>query len=250
VIGLDEKVAVVTGGAQGIGRAIVERFSREGAAVVSLDVDEEQGRAQASSRVAFIRCDVGVETDVRAALTAGVERFGRLDILVNNAGVNAYFDAPSLTEEEWDRFFDIDLKSAWLCAKHAIPHMRTAAGGSIVNVASIHALLTTKGMFPYAAAKAGLVGLTRSLALDHGPDGIRVNAVCPGYTRTRLTMDALLASADPDEAERAVGALHALGRIGEPAEVASVVAFLASDDASFITGTAVHVDGGLSARFA
>jgi len=110
----------------------------------------------------------------------------------------------------WDRFFDIDLKSAWLSTKHAIPHLRSAGGGSIVNVASIHALLTARGMFPYAAAKAGLVGLTRSLALNHGPDGIRVNAVCPGYTRTRLTMDALLAKPDPEEAEGAIGALHAL----------------------------------------
>jgi NAD(P)-dependent dehydrogenase (short-subunit alcohol dehydrogenase family) len=250
VIGLDGKVAVVTGGAQGIGRAVVERLSREGAAVVSLDIDEEKGRELTSSRVAFVRCDVAVEDDVRAAIAAGVERFGGLDILVNNAGVNAYFDAPSMTEDEWDRFFDIDLKSAWLCAKHAIPHMRSAGGGSIVNVASIHALLTARGMFPYAAAKAGLVGLTRSLALNHGSEGIRVNAVCPGYTRTRLTTDALLAKPDPEEAERAIGALHALGRIGEPSEIAGVVAFLASDDASFVTGTAVHVDGGLSARYA
>jgi NAD(P)-dependent dehydrogenase (short-subunit alcohol dehydrogenase family) len=155
-----------------------------------------------------------------------------------------------MTETEWDRFLDIDLKAAWLCARRAIPGMRDAGGGAIVNVASIHARLTRRGMFPYAAAKAGLVGLTRSMALELGRDGIRVNAVCPGFVRAGLVLERLEQAADRHEAERLMREQHPLGRIGEPEEIASVVAFLASDEASSVTGAAWTVDGGLSARFA
>jgi NAD(P)-dependent dehydrogenase (short-subunit alcohol dehydrogenase family) len=155
-----------------------------------------------------------------------------------------------MTEAEWDRFLAIDLKAAWLCARRVIPGMRASGGGAIVNVASIHAQMTRRGMFPYAAAKAGVVGLTRSLALELGPDAIRVNAVCPGFVRAGLVLERLERAADPVVAERRMLEQHPLGRIGEPDEIASVVAFLASDDASYVTGAAWPVDGGLSARFA
>jgi NAD(P)-dependent dehydrogenase (short-subunit alcohol dehydrogenase family) len=250
------KVAVVTGGAQGIGRAIVEKFAQEGARVSFLDRDEAAGAATARelgggpTSVTFTRADVTREDEVGAALAQVVRRHGGLDVLVNNAGVNAYFDAAAMTEAEWDAVFAVDLKGTWLCCKHALPAMRRAGAGSIVNIASIHATLTMAGMFPYAAAKAGLVGLTRSLALDAAPAHIRVNAVLPGWTRTRLVEEWFRMQPDPAEAERRVLAVHPLGRLSTPMEVANLVAFVASDEASAITGAALAVDGGLSARFA
>lgn len=247
------KVALVTGGAQGIGRAIVEKLAREGARVTFVDLEEAAGAAVArelGDGVAFLRADVTREREVKDATEEIVRRAGRLDVLVNNAGVNAYFDATSMTEAAWDAVFAVDLKGAWLCAKHALPAMKRAGGGSIVNIASIHASLTIAGMFPYAAAKSGLVGLTRSLALDHAPANIRVNAVLPGWTRTRLIEEWFRKQPDPDEAERKVLAVHPLGRLSTPMEVANLVAFVASDEASAITGAALAVDGGLGARFA
>jgi NAD(P)-dependent dehydrogenase (short-subunit alcohol dehydrogenase family) len=194
--------------------------------------------------------DIRRESDVVQAVAQVTEHLGPADVLVNNAGINTRFDAATMTEQEWDDVFAVDLKGAWLCCKHVLPEMRRRRRGSIVNIASIHARLTTAGMFPYAAAKSGLVGLTRSLALDLGPEGIRVNAVCPGWTRTRLVDEAFALAADPVAMERAVNAAHPLGRIGAPSEIANVVTFVASDEASFVTGSEIYVDGGLSARFA
>ena len=174
----------------------------------------------------------------------------RWTLLVNNAGVNAGFDPVSMSPDEWDAFFAVDLRSMWLCARAVLPRMRERGGGSIVNVASIQATLTQAGAFPYAAAKAGVLGLTTSLALEEGPFGIRVNAVSPGYTRTRLVVDALQATGDSDAAEREIAAKHALGRIAEPEEVANMILVLASPLASFVTGANVAVDGGLGCRYA
>ena len=248
------KVAVVTGGAQGIGRAIVEKLAREGARVCFLDRDEAAGamtlREIGDPGVSFTRADITREKEVAAAMEEVGRAGGRLDVLVNNAGINAYFDAAAMTEAEWDSVFAVDLKGAWLCCKHALPMMKRQGGGSIVNIASIHASLTMAGMFPYAAAKSGLVGLTRSLALDYAPANIRVNAVLPGWTRTRLVEEWFRRQPDPAEAERKVLAVHPLGRLATPMEVANLVAFVASDEASAITGAALAVDGGLGARFA
>jgi NAD(P)-dependent dehydrogenase (short-subunit alcohol dehydrogenase family) len=253
---LQNKVAAVTGGAQGIGRAIVEKFHSEGARVALLDIDEVRGSVVATTLgesdpgVLFMRCDITREADVERAFAAMVEQFGGLDILVNNAGVNTYFDATTMTESEWESVFAVDLKGAWLCAKHAIPMMRRRGGGSIVNIASLHAFMTTYGMFPYAAAKSGLVGLTRSMALDFGPEQIRVNAICPGWTRTQLVDEWLQLQPEGAAAEQRVLDQHPLRRMATPAEIANFVSFVASDEASFITGAALVIDGGLSARFA
>jgi NAD(P)-dependent dehydrogenase (short-subunit alcohol dehydrogenase family) len=248
---LDGKVAVVTGGARGIGRAIVEKFIAEGARVTCVDVDAAGGReaqraiGAPAGAIAFERADVTREADVARALAAVASAHGTIDVLVNNAGINAYFDATAMTEAEWDAVFGVDLKGAWLCCKHALPAMKQAGRGSIVNIASIHATLTIAGMFPYAAAKSGLVGLTRSLALDYAPLGIRVNAVLPGWTRTRLVEDWFRMQPDPAAAERRVLQAHPLRRIATPAEIANLVAFVASDEASAIVGATLAADCGL-----
>jgi NAD(P)-dependent dehydrogenase (short-subunit alcohol dehydrogenase family) len=239
-------VAIVTGGTRGIGRATVERLVADGYAVVFCG-REEPTEAPGGDAV-FVRCDVGVEQTVEVLVYACIARFGPPTLLVNNAGVNATYDATTMTDAEWERFFAIDLKAAWLCAKHALPHMIEAGGGAIVNVSSIHAVVTRAGFFPYAAAKAGLLGLTRSLALDYGPHGVRVNCVCPGFTRTRLVEEALDLSDDRAAAERRMLGGVALGRIAEPAEIADVIAFLGSSQAAYVTGTSLIVDGGLTAR--
>lgn len=246
------EIAIVTGGSRGIGLAIVELFLAEGAKVVFCGRDQAVGEHVladlASDDAAFVAADVGVERDVAAVAAACRERFGDATVLVNNAGVNANFDATEMSEDEWDRFFAIDLKAAWLGAKHVLPAMRTAGHGSIVNVSSLHGFVTLEGFFPYAAAKSGLLGLTRSLALDYGPQGIRVNCVAPGFVRTRLVQESIDRAADTEAAERKMVAGVALDRIGDPAEVANVVRFLASEEASYVTGASLLVDGGLTAR--
>jgi NAD(P)-dependent dehydrogenase (short-subunit alcohol dehydrogenase family) len=250
---LDGRVAFVTGGAHGIGRACTERLQAAGATVVFCDIDEEVGTEVADALAAgpapveFRECDVTAEAQVEATISYTIERFGSLDVVVANAGIDAPFDAATMTEPEWDAFLAIDLKAVWLSSKYALPQMRRQRRGSIVNIASIHAFVTSTGKFPYAAAKSAVVGLTRSLALDEGGHEIRVNAVCPGYTRTRML--GVESAEDPVATEREMAAIHPLGRIGEPSEIANVVAFLASDEASFVTGAAILVDGGLSARF-
>jgi NAD(P)-dependent dehydrogenase (short-subunit alcohol dehydrogenase family) len=253
---LDGKTTLVTGGARGIGRAVVEKFVAEGAAVTFIDLEETIGRdvarslTAAGARVRFERADVTVEDDVRRAVTVATSDSGAIDVLVNNAGVNAYFDATEMTEAEWDGVFAVDLKGAWLCSKHALPGMKRAGRGSIVNIASIHATLTIAGMFPYAAAKSAIVGMTRSLALDYAPLGIRVNAVLPGWTRTRLVEEWFAMQPDPAAAEAHVNAVHPMGRIATPAEVANLIAFVASDEASAMTGASLAIDCGLGVQFA
>jgi NAD(P)-dependent dehydrogenase (short-subunit alcohol dehydrogenase family) len=251
---LADRVAVVTGGSRGIGRAIVEKFLAEGATVVFFDIDTAEATrtardAGSAGPLQFIAADVTKEPDVRRGVEQVLETHGRIDVLVNNAGINAYFDPVRMTEDEWESVFAVDLKGAWLCAKHVLPGMKARGTGSIVNIASIHASLTIAGMFPYAAAKSGVIGLTRSLALDYAASGIRVNAVSPGWTRTHLVEEWFGLQPDPARAEASVLNAHPMRRIASPAEIANVVAFVASDEASAMTGASIPVDCGLGIQF-
>jgi NAD(P)-dependent dehydrogenase (short-subunit alcohol dehydrogenase family) len=246
---LQDSVALVTGGSRGIGRAVVEVARREGARVAFIDVDAAAGRRTADALGAlFVAADVTDEAQVAEAVSRVRAALGPIAVLVNNAGRNAYADPVRMTEAEWDDVFAVDVKGAWLASKHALAEMIERRSGAIVNVASLHARLTSAGMFPYAAAKSAVVGLTRSLALEAAAHNVRVNAVSPGYTRTGLVAE-YLALRGPQE-EAAILAAQPLGRIAEPAEVAEVVCFLASDAASFVTGADWAVDGGFGVRFA
>ncbi len=253
---LDGRVAVVTGGAQGIGRACCEELAREGARVAMLDRNAEAGEAAGRALqeqkldVLFLQADVTREEDVAAAFARVEKRWGAAEILVNNAGGNTYYDPVRMSGADWDAALGLNLKSAWLCARAALPGMTGRGAGAIVNVSSLHARMTARGMFPYAAAKAGLIGLTRSLALEYGPAGVRVNAVLPGWTRTPPVEAWLGRNGHPEQEERRLAAVHPLGRIAEAREVARVVVFLASDDAAAITGAEIVADCGLSAKYA
>jgi NAD(P)-dependent dehydrogenase (short-subunit alcohol dehydrogenase family) len=250
---LDSEHVLVTGGSRGIGAAIVEKCLTEGARVSFIDIEEAAGETLVAAvgqpdRVFFARADIRLADEIARAHDAAVAKLGPVTGLVNNAGKNSYADPVAMTEAQWEDVFGVDLKSAWLVARVVLPAMIAARRGSIVNIASVHSNMTYKGMFPYAAAKSGLVGLTRSLALEMGPHQVRVNAVSPGYTETFLVKEFF--ERNPPELRTTVLNAHPMGRMAKPAEIASVVAFLLSDEADFVTGANWLVDGGLSARFA
>lgn len=250
---LEGQHVLVTGGARGIGEAIVETALREGARVSFVDVEVAAAaalvaRLDVGERLLFRQADIRSAEDIGHAVAAARDALGPVTGLVNNAGRNSYADPVAMTEVQWDDVFSVDLKSAWLVARAVLPDMIAARRGAIVNIASIHADLTYPGMFPYAAAKSGLVGFTRSLALEMGRHRIRVNALSPGYTETALVAE-FFARNDPALRAKVLEA-HPLGRLAQPAEIANCAVFLLSDEASFVTGANWRVDGGLGARFA
>jgi NAD(P)-dependent dehydrogenase (short-subunit alcohol dehydrogenase family) len=250
---LKDEHILVTGGAAGIGAAIVLDALQEGAKVSFCDINVPQGEAYVKELEAqgfpvyFHQADVGKFDSLKVAHEAMVEHFGAVTGAVNNAGVNAYYDAVLMTDEEWEGFFNVDLKSVWHTAKCVLPAMRAAKRGAIVNIASIHARMSYPKYFPYAAAKSGIIGLTRNLALDEGLNGIRTNAVSPGFTLTPL-LESWFVREPANRVESM--AVQPLGRMAKPSEIAKVVTFLLSDDASFVNGADWIVDGGLHARFA
>ena len=248
---LDGDHVLVTGGSRGIGAATVEKARAEGARVTVLDLLAEEGEALAArlgEGVLFRKADVCSADDLARSVGEAEATFGPVTGLVNNAGRNSYADPVTMTEDEWDAVFAVDLKAAWLAARAVLPGMIAARKGSIVNVASVHATMTYPGFFPYAAAKSGLVGLTRSLALDMGRHQIRVNALSPGYTETALVKE-FFARNEPSLREEVL-AVHPMHRMATPAEIATCIVFLLSGEASFVTGANWVVDGGLTARFA
>ncbi|MFD1792594.1 SDR family NAD(P)-dependent oxidoreductase [Ochrobactrum teleogrylli] len=241
------KVAVVTGGASGIGEATVRAFVREGANVVIADyadhgqqlADELAGEHQ---QAIFIKTDVTKTKAVQELIARTVENYGRLDIMFANAGIAADGPIDELDESAWQKTIDINLTGVYLCDKYAIDQMRSQGGGVVVNCGSIHSHAGKSGVTAYAAAKGGVKLLTQTLAIDYGTQNIRVNAVCPGYIDTPLLKDI------PDDKKDALVALHPMGRLGRAEEVASAVLFLASDESSFITGSSLMVDGGYTAQ--
>lgn len=240
------KVALVTGAGTGIGLATAQRLASEGATVVCGLLNDAQ--RQAVSGLDAVVLDVTREDAWQAAMQHVVDRHGGLDVLVNNAGVGDTGTAEQTDRALWDKVLDVNLWGPFLGCKHAIPLMRRRGGGAIVNLASINAIRGNNNLVAYAASKGGVLAMTMSLALDHVKDGIRVNCVCPATIDTAMVEAQLRQAPDYDAALTAIKAKHPIGRMAKPEEVASVIAFLASSDASFMTGLAVPIDGGRSIR--
>ena len=250
---LDGKVAIVTGAGFGIGRAIALRLAEEGCEVVVAELDPDRGsQAEAELRAAtgrglFVRTDVADESHVSAVVARTADEYGRLDVLVNNAGVNFVRPTLETTLADWERVISVDLRGVFLCSREALQIMVPRGMGSIINISSVHSVQTLPGAAPYAAAKGGVSAMTKSMAIEFGPHGIRVNAVCPGLTSTQIWQDLRSASSNPQAIEAHWMSNIPLKRVQAPSEVGGVVAFLASDDASYITGTDIFTDGGMTA---
>ena len=252
---LKGKVAVITGAALGLGRASAIRMADEGAAIAVLDVVEAEGEALAleicdrGGQARFWRCDVSSEAEVAAVIASVAAHFGRIDVLVNNAGVSgANKPTHEITEAEWDWVQAINVKGVFFCTKHAIPHLKAAGGGSIINLSSIYGLVGGADVPPYHASKGAVRLMSKTDALIYAPDRIRVNSIHPGFIYTPMVEHFLDDSGAAAEARQAVDALHPLGHIGEPDDIAWGVVYLASDEAKFVTGSDLVIDGGYTAR--
>jgi NAD(P)-dependent dehydrogenase (short-subunit alcohol dehydrogenase family) len=250
---LQGKVAVVTGAAMGIGRGIAEEFVKEGARVVVADVNDSAGAATAhqlaegGKAVEFQHCDVSQEADV-ARLMDAARRLGGPHVVVNNAAVGIYKHVLETTVEEFDRALAVNLRGVFLGIKYGAMQMRGSGGGAIVNIASVHAVQNVGGTAPYAAAKGGVAALTREAAIDLAALGIRVNAICPGWIYTPLIKGIFDGAPNPDEMKRQVEKRQLLGRLGTPAEIGRAAVFLASEDSSYVTGSLLFVDAGMTAQ--
>ncbi|MEP6787376.1 MAG: SDR family oxidoreductase [Acidobacteriota bacterium] len=247
----DDKVVIVTGGALGIGRAAAEIFAERGAAVAIVDWNERAGAEavetinQSGGKALFQKVDVSNAADVQTAVEAAHTAFGRVDSLVVSAGIQRYGTAVTTDDAQWDEVLNVNLRGAWNAAKSAIPFMKRSGGGTIVNVSSVQALASQQNVLAYTVSKHGLLGLTRSMAMDFAKDNIRVNAVCPGTVDTPMLKWAASLDPDPQSVYDACNAMHPLGRIAKPREIGEVVAFLAHESSSFVTGAVWTVDGGL-----
>lgn len=251
----DARVVIVTGGAYGIGRGIAHYFAGRGDAVLIADVHAERGQQveaairQEGGRALFVRTDLRDEPAVRQMVERAAAEWGRIDVLCNNAGIEFYGRADEYSTEDWAAMVDVNFRGVFLCSKYAFPHLRERRG-SIVNIASVQGFACDPRVSIYAATKAGVLGLTRGMALDFAPAGVRVNAICPGATRSGMLDELLAMQPEPEAALASMCATIPMGRLGEPEDIARAVWFLASPDAGYITGTSLVVDGGLLARLA
>ena len=251
---LDGKVALVTGGASGIGRATALTFAREGAKLIIADMHEDGGHQtvhiirENGGKATFVHVDVSQAPAVEAMLSTTVETYGRLDCAHNNAGVTqrAYPSTAEYPEDDWHRVLAVNLTGVWLCMKYEIPQMLRHGGGAIVNTASVAGLVGLAGRSAYVASKHGVVGITRTAALEYAQQGIRVNCVCPGYIRTPMVEYVLQHAGAQTEAQMV--AREPIGRLGTPEEIAETVVWLCSDAAAFVTGHTMTVDGGFVAQ--
>jgi NAD(P)-dependent dehydrogenase (short-subunit alcohol dehydrogenase family) len=249
------RVVVVTGGAYGIGRATACEFAAQGDRVVIADIHQERGNELASSIAStggdalFVKTDVQSESEIQALMERAGNAFGRIDVLCSNAGIERYRKADQYSVSDWDAIHNTNLRAAFLCARYAHPLLKEQKG-SIIVTASVQAVASEKHISAYAASKAGLLGLTRSMALDFGEDGIRVNAVLPGVIHTGMLEAFLKDHPEPNQALEQTARSIPLGRIGQPEDVAKAIYFLASPAASYITGVSLTIDGGLLTRLA
>jgi NAD(P)-dependent dehydrogenase (short-subunit alcohol dehydrogenase family) len=249
---LQGKVAAITGAALGLGRAMAIRMADEGASVAVLDVLDQPGDALAnelSGSARYWRCDVSNEAEVARVIAEVVAHFGRLDVLVNNAGI-AGTNKPTheLTEAEWDRVQAVNVKGVFFCTKHAIGPLRRSGGGSIINLSSIYGLVGAGDVPPYHASKGAVRLMSKNDALIYAADNIRVNSIHPGFIWTPMVEGHLQSLGDVNAGRQAVGALHPLGHLGEPDDIAWGAVYLASDEAKFVTGSELVIDGGYTAR--
>jgi len=245
---------VVTGAASGIGRATARLFAERGARVVVADWNLEAGEETAEGirreggEARFCQTDVSQAVEVERMVRFAAEQYGRLDVLFSNAAVQILGTLTETSEEEWDRIHSVNLKGVFLCSKYAIPEMIRGGGGSVINMASVLGLVGDPDLAAYCAAKGGVIALTKAAAIGYGPKGVRVNCICPGDVNTPMVQEYFEKDPDPLKARERVSAHYALRRIADPKEVAETAAFLASDASSFMTGSVMVVDGGLTSR--
>lgn len=237
------KTAVITGAAKGMGASCAKLFYEAGANVVLLDISDDTSGIH-DKRWLFIHCDVSKENEVSAAFSNITQQFDSIDFLVNNAGIQRYGTVTETTTEEWDLVMNVNLKSYFLCAKYALPSMQKNKKGVVINVASVQAFVSQQKVAAYTTAKTAILGLTRSIAVDYAPH-IRCVAVCPGTVDTPMLRDSFALSLNPDEVLQECIDMHLVKRIGTPDEIAELILFLCDDKASFITGQAIRIDGGL-----
>jgi meso-butanediol dehydrogenase / (S,S)-butanediol dehydrogenase / diacetyl reductase len=251
---LNDKVAIVTGAGSGIGRASAMLFAEEGASVVVADWNQESGSKAAEEirqkghRAVFCHTDVSKAADAQRMVDTALTQFGRLDTLLNNAAVQIMAKLVDTTEEQWDTVLNVNLKGMFLGCKYAIPAMLKTGGGSIINVSSALGLVGDPDLVAYGASKGGIIAFTKAAAMGYGPQKIRVNCICPGDTNTPLVQDYFDSQPNPDQFRQEVYKNFALRRIAEPVEIARLAVFLASDASSFMTGSVVVIDGGLTSR--